>query len=284
MQYGINPIQMYKDNGYAAYSVASSSQSPWQSLYYIKEACKTQPPKMVILDTYKMATPDYRDYQTVNNLLNAPLSIDKCLAVMESIADSRLSVLFRFPYIHDDYNGFKGFGLDKFYGIQLFSMGYSYNNNIDTSEQELYSLTDARDITESEAISEKDERSLRKIIEYCKANDIEVILINAPWPMIEKYRERKFNYIKEIASEYDVRFIDGNICWNEMGIDWTTDTFGDYGHMNHYGVTKFTKYVDSIIDRDYSLPDRRNDSGYEAYDKGVDWLLTINSKNDKMFN
>ena len=103
MHCGINPIQLYDDHGIAAYDLSGGSQSPWQSYYYIKEACKKQSPKLLIFDTYMVGAyqevDHYQDYQTVANLLNFPISMNKFYAVMESYADSRLNILLWFPKI-----------------------------------------------------------------------------------------------------------------------------------------------------------------------------------------
>lgn len=112
---GINPVQMYRDKGIAAYDIAIGSQAPWQSYYYIKEICKKQNPQIIVFDTYMVGNQNedgYQDYQTVNNLLNCPFSIDKVEAVLVSKADSRLSIIMRFPYIYNKYDEFRHFTIN----------------------------------------------------------------------------------------------------------------------------------------------------------------------------
>ncbi len=271
MYCGINPVQMYEDYGYAAYTLGIGAQSPWQSYYYITEACKEQKPSLIIQDAYMMgctqSNRDYSDYQTVTNLVDTPLSIGKIQAVMESIADSRLNIILRFPYIYNKYDSFSEFTSEKFYGDENFSMGYEYRS-------EVVPCTDAIDksvITEETPISEQNEKYLRKIIAYCKYNDIELILVNAPSPMLGKDTQVYYNYIDNVATENGVKFIDGNRIWEETGMDWNEDS-SDGGHLNHSGVTKFTKYVEDYIYNTSEIPDRRGEKGYEAYDRGVEWL------------
>ena len=63
--------------------------------------------------------------------------------------------------------------------------------------------------------------------------------------------------------------------YKEIGIDYLTDCSGDGGHLNDYGVTKFTKYVGDYIYNNYSLIDHRGDDRYSPYENGVEWLNEI---------
>ncbi len=281
MYSGLNPVQMYRDHGYAAYILACGSQAPWQSLYYIKETCSTQHPKIILLDVFMIGVheeDDYEDYQTVNNMLYTPLSFSKIEVVTQSVANSRLDILLRFPYIHNDYEAFNGFTCEKFIGNRDYSMGFDYSDDIATEEQKDYGKYDVKNSTEEIKISEKNERYLRSIIEYCREKDIAVILINAPWPMINEKVHKRFNHIRRIAGEYDITFIDGDTLTYELGMDWTKDCKGNGGHLNNSGITKFTNYVENYIYSNYDIPDRRGNPDYGSYEEGVEWLdNTINN-------
>lgn len=274
MGYGINPIQMFEDRGYAAYSIWCGSQAPWQSYYYIKQACKYQNPDIIIYDVYTVGSRDeseYKDYQTVENMLDTPLSVDKIEAVMESAADSKLSILLRFPYIYDEYDPEIGLSSVKFYGVYSPSMGYMYKDSvIDKVEDADY--VNLRKVTEIKQISPKNEKYLRKIIGYCQENGIDIVLVNAPCPMIDEEGQARFNYISDIASKCNVPYIDGNLVLDEIGIDWSTDLQGTDGHINHSGITKFTIYVENFVEENYSIPDRRGDDRYRVYEDGIKWL------------
>ena len=271
MYCGINPVQMYNDYGYAAYTLGVGAQSPWQSYYYIKEACKYQKPSVIIQDAYMMGCTqtdnDYCDYQTAANLVDAPLSYNKTCAVIESVADSKLNILLRFPYVYNEYASFFEFTPQKFFGDENYSMGYEYRSEV----MPCTDVVDKSGITDETPISKKNEEYLRKIIDYCRNNDIDLILLNAPCPVLGKDNQVYYNYIKRIAKENKILFINGDDIWKEVGMDWNTDS-SDGGHLNHSGVTKFTKYVEEYIHSKYDIPDRRGENGYEAYDRGVEWL------------
>ena len=269
---GLNPIQMYRDYGYATYILGCGAMSPWQCYYNIKHACEKQHPSLIICDAYMMGiSQDYRDYfdsNTVENTLNMPFSPDKISTVLRSNADRKLDVILRFPYIHNDYDEFYGFTASKFIGVDNNSLGYSLDQNVEAYTGEPYDVI----TNEIEPLSDQNELYLKKIIEFCKYNGMDLILVNSPSLIVNEESQKYYNYIAMIASDNDVMFIDGNLYQDEIGIDWCTDT-GDGGHhLNHDGVTKFTKFMAMIIHDNYDIPDRRDRIDYENFKKGIMWL------------
>ena len=275
---GINPIQLFEEEGIAGYDVATGSQSPWQSYYYVKQSYKYQHPKLVVFDVYMVGSVQnesyYKDYQTVSGLLDCPLSVDKIEAVLASEADSKLSILLRYPYIYDEYSSQERFTWKKYYGVQIPLMGYNFQTNMYPCED----VADVSCIDESSDLLPKNEKYLRLIIEYCQGVGIELLLINAPWPCVTGDTQRYFNRIGEIAKEYGVPFINGCSYASEIGMNYAVDCADEGGHLNHFGVTKFTGYVGDFISKNYALPDRREDPEYEIYWVGVEELKVLGEK------
>ncbi|WP_177174959.1 hypothetical protein [Butyrivibrio fibrisolvens] len=177
-------------------------------------------------------------------------------------ADSRLSIIMRFPYIYNKYDEFRHFTINKYYGDENQSLGYAYKDNIEVYEN----VVDVKTVSEVSSIDHKSEQYLRKIIEYCQYNNIGIVLTNAPWPCITEETQKRFNKVAEIADEYKILFLDRCKYSKEIGLDYLTDSSGDNGHLNYSGATKYTMWVEEYLSDNYELPDRRNESGYEAYE------------------
>lgn len=271
----IIPAQMYAEKGYSSYVLAGGSRAPWQDYYYIKEALKDQSPKLIVLDVYKaggsQAVEAYHDYETVNNLLETPLSINKIRAVAVSRADSKLDILLRFPYIHDKFSGFPRPTIDKFYGNRNTLFGYDLQTDVEPGSIP----QSVRGVTGTAPINSKNEKYLRKIIEYSQKNGINILLANTPWPQIDEEGQMYFNYIGKLAKEYNVPFLDGNLYWDEIGIDWSTDRNDKHGHLNYSGATKYTHWLDEYISEHYDIADHRNDPEYSVYEDGIRWIEEI---------
>ena len=48
----INPVVLWEDYGISSYVLAGSAQPMWNTYYYLKEALKTQTPKLIVLDAF----------------------------------------------------------------------------------------------------------------------------------------------------------------------------------------------------------------------------------------
>lgn len=87
---------------------------------------------------------------------------------------------------------------------------------------------------------------LRKIIEYCEKENIELTLYSAP---VTDYQaslygeyDRYVEQVSEIAAEYELFYYDFNLCKEEY-LDLTDDAlFRDKGHLNIWGAEIFSEF------------------------------------------
>lgn len=260
---GVNPVQMYEDYGIAAYDLAAGSQSIAFSYYYLEEAFKTQHPKLVILDTYMMIAEDEQEKENAQmNLYNMKPSLTKYRALqMIDGLDNMGDIFWFFPIVHDNYANINEVSYDfkeEYMGLYL---GYEYRGTIEPYD--LSMIEDVRFVTEVGSVSEKKENYLRKCIELCRKNNVEIVLTNIPWPDISVETQKVYNLVQQIADEYGVEFINGCLYTEEIGLDYTVDSSGDSGHLNYTGATKYTKWLtEHLISEGYDLPDRRGDDRY----------------------
>lgn len=105
----------------------------------------------------------------------------------------------------------------------------------------------------------------KKIAEYCKQNNIQLLLVNTASPVNWTYE--KHNGIAELAKEYDLKYLDMNLLVKELKINWEEDTYDEGDHVNFNGAEKVTKYLGKYIKENYELPDRRADKNYEIWHK-----------------
>lgn len=256
--HSINPIAMYETSGIASYNLAAGSQSIWYSYYYIKEALKTQKPKVIVLDVYTLQVED--DSQFVDsaqlNLLAGKMSVDKLEALEISDVDDKINLFLGFPKNHiryreldvEEYN-------DK---ICLSLMGYAYSGEIKVWNNK-EELNNVLGIKEQRQITDKSELYLRKIIELCQDKNIDIVLVNSPWPGIRVDSAKKYNYIAEIAKEYEIDFLNGCLLIDEIGIDYEKDIMDEAGHLNYYGSLKWTNYLTEYLVDNFDLPDHRDE-------------------------
>ena len=75
----------------------------------------------------------------------------------------------------------------------------------------------------------------------------------------------------ERAAEYGVPFIDYNLMYEELGMDFSAD-MADDGHLNAPGAAKFTSYFGNYLSEHYDIPDHRGEEAYETWEKDADYI------------
>ena len=121
------------------------------------------------------------------------------------------------------------------------------------------------DTVETAPLTEKAEQYLNKIIALAKENHIPLVLVKSPYSGITAEHQKKYNRVSEIAADADVPFLNFNLLYRELGLDFETD-FADTSHLNYQGNVKYTRYLAEYLKENYEIPDRRGDESYQSYE------------------
>ena len=108
------------------------------------------------------------------------------------------------------------------------------------------------------------EAALRRIIDTCRSNGIEPVLMALPAPVSEE-EQMEMNRAQLLADELGVPFL--NLFDEATGIDFTTDCYDYLGHMNPDGATKLTAFLGAWLSERYELTDHRTDAAYAAWNE-----------------
>ena len=258
----VNTGVLWDEYGISGYDLAGAEQPFWNSLYYIREALKTQHPKVIVLD---ITTPGIRpiDFQPENWLITNTYGIKRNLNRYDAIKISALKDSFKRVIIplnstHGKYS-------------ELSELDFiDYNNSVnykgfDPRETTVpFERPDVSGVKERGELSEKEEEYLRKIIEYVQGTDIPLLFISSPY-VVTAEEQAKYNTIFDIADEYDVPYLDFNLMYDEMELDFAAD-IAEVLHLNRSGNEKFTRVLGSYLKKDYDLADHRGDPKYKSWD------------------
>ncbi len=121
--------------------------------------------------------------------------------------------------------------------------------------------------TQMAVLPETVEKEYRKMLEYVSALPQDVLLIVTP-TRVNKKEMKVYNTLEAIASEYGVPMWNGNLYYDEMGVDFSSDFYNNH-HMNVQGARKFTKYLTEYVKEHYDIKDHRNDEIGERWDAGL---------------
>ena len=113
-----------------------------------------------------------------------------------------------------------------------------------------------------------------RVKKLCDENHIQLVLYSDPSPLC--YDSSSHNGIIQFAKEKGVDYLDGDADLEQIGIDWSKDTFDEGDHLNLTGTNKMTAYLGRYLAGKYDLEDHRNDAAYGdwnelylAYEKEV---------------
>ena len=92
----INTGLLWEKYGIAAYDYSGAEQPLWMTYYYLKELCRYQEPKMVVLDLYAPARfkEDYQYEWIAENIYGMRFSLNKLRMLSVSVEPSKLHEYF----------------------------------------------------------------------------------------------------------------------------------------------------------------------------------------------
>ncbi|MCH4021054.1 MAG: SGNH/GDSL hydrolase family protein [Erysipelotrichaceae bacterium] len=251
-----SPLQIYHDTGITSFVASQGAQTIEEMKHMLTVALSTQHPKVVILETDAI----YRSYGSVSGI--------------ESFLEDGLSTLFPVFQYH---NIWKMLGENDYAKYSSWK-GYYLNGAVApcTSLSSYMSSTD-----QQYKIPWLNQLVLEQIKQEVEDAGAQLILVSAPTPV--NFSMGMHNYLKQLAEDWDVTYIDFNAIVDEIGIDWNKDTRDAGDHLNDSGAWKVTDYLISILET-MDLPDHRGDSAYSSWDEMAEQFLEQVNANIKQIN
>ena len=269
----VNTALLWEQYGIAAYDYSAAEQPLWVTYFYLKEICKYQNPKLVVLDLYSPARfkEDYQYDWLYDNLAGVKFSLNKLKMLYVSCEPEYYFDYF--PSIGAYHNRYAEVTEEDY--EYLFSkrierqVNKGFTQDFQTRPQSEPEITQKK----SGGITVKSEQYLQKIIEFAQDNDIDLFLIVSPYITTQE-DELVYNRVHEIADQYGLQFNSTNYFYSEMDLNFDKDFF-DESHLNYAGSIKFTEYLGKELKEKYDLPDRRGLEKWKSWDLHVDEIRQL---------
>ena len=108
---------------------------------------------------------------------------------------------------------------------------------------------------------------LEKMAALCEEKGVELILIKAP-SLYPYWYEEYDAQITEFAEAHSLAYYNFTTCVEQIGLDFSTDTYDAGLHLNLAGAVKMSRYFGDILAQKHGMEDHRNDTGIaELYDE-----------------
>ena len=272
-----NTSVLWKEHGISAYVLGGSMQPMWNTYFYLKEALKTQSPKLIILEGYACTFDfDESDYsRKVKNCYGMKPSLNKLQAML--VSSETIDPNFFFP-LRNYAARYSELNAVDFLGTQINPkyrdwMGFGDNYDRAVCENVTFAKTDRTAV-----MTEKTEEYYRKILRLAEDRNRPLMVVISPYPDVNEEEILLYNSAEIIAGEYNASFINYALDPGEWGLDFSVHC-ADPHHLNEVGNRIFTGQVADHISAVYSIPDHRGDMRYESWERGseyIDETLRIN--------
>ncbi len=245
MYCSIDPALVEKETGLRSYILATQEQPVWVSYYYMKEALKTQKPKIMVLEINMMT--EEKEFPKEGTLYSAmdpiPLSKNKMDMVFASVPQGeRRNYIFNIMKYHDrweevsleDYKRTYVKKRDPYHGYVKLETVTPIEGRADVSS-----------IAEMRAPLPKTMEYLEKIYELAKKEKITLVFLKTPSNATVK-EQRFYNAAWQFARERGIFYVDYNQKYEELDLNLDED-FYDRRHLNFRGAEKLTPNFAALL-------------------------------------
>lgn len=264
---GINTNVLWEEYGIAAYNLCSAEQPFWVSYYTIREALKTQHPKVILLDAKPaIYTRDYskrgRTILSTFGIRGIENRIGAILACVEKPQDA-VGYILGLPEVHTNYE--KLTSNDFAFPPDNGGRGVSWKGYIESDQVEHHQKPSLVYNSVKRNMNDREEEYARKIFELARQEGITLFLLGLPNPDYAN-DHMYYNALWAVAEEYGVHGLNYNDPALRFGLRYSSD-FADWQHLNVKGSITFTRKLGQDLKMLFNLPDRRGDQKYASYDE-----------------
>jgi hypothetical protein len=120
-------------------------------------------------------------------------------------------------------------------------------------------------MTNYDLLPESSMEYLEKMRTLCDERGVELILVKAPTNSWRYWWYDQWEaQVSEYANAHGLSYYNFIPLCDEMGIDWSQDTYDAGLHLNVYGAEKLSDYFGKILSEKHQIPDRRADEAQAA--------------------
>ena len=259
---GIYPMELWHDYGIVSYNLGNSAETMEATYWTLRLALQKNKPKVAVVDVGYVARAQSISANlplSHTYLDSVPLSVEKLRAIWSLFPEgSRAEFVFPLAVHHTRWEEFLD-GVQKTTDCVPCMRGAELR--VGRIAAESFQRTLERDETDTPG-----KQALRRIIELCRDEGIEVELIGLPYPA-EAERQQMMNSVQSIADEYGVQY--HSLFDVEGLVDFYTDFCDGISHLNPDGAVKVTGWLGEMLSESYDLPDRRGDPAYAHWNEAL---------------
>lgn len=245
-------IELWEQYGITSYIRGNAQQLTWQSYYLLEDALKYETPDVVVFNVLELKydKPQREEYNRMT-LDGMKWSGSKVNAVKASMLKDEGMLDYVFPLLryHSRITELKKSDFAYYFSdITRTHAGYYMRVDVAPYEEGIWEEEEP----ESFQFGKNAMKYMDKIADLCEEKGIRLLLVKAPSLSPEWYDEWD-SQVKEYAKERNLDYINFLEHIEEIGIDYTTDTYDQGLHMNLSGAEKCADYLGQFLTDNYHL-------------------------------
>ncbi|WP_418719353.1 hypothetical protein [Candidatus Allofournierella merdipullorum] len=261
---GISPAELYREYGISAYDMANGNQYMSTNYFLIREVLRVSDPELIVVDisTVNRAPEDgdWSHRQYLATMERSPLWWE---AYRQTRVEGESALSYLFPILR--YH-------DRWPEMRLSSLqGGAENSERPAGQMLVGSVIPQAETTEYPFVddgqmAEVEERHaywLEQIIELCAQEGQPLLLTKVPG-RAENWSAQVANTMAQFTAKKQATFVDMDRCFEQTGVDMSTDTLDGSTHLNMYGARALSHWLGGYLRENYDLPDRRGQAEYDA--------------------
>ena len=263
-----SPITLWEEYGITSYIRGSAQQLIWQSYYLMEETFRYETPKVMVFNVLSMKydTPKSTGAQSQREAYNRMtldgmrLSASKWNSIFASMTEeerkweAQYSYLFPLLRYHDRWSQLtKDDFTYWFHRDQVSDQGYLMQTGVKPLQDEHVE----RPLVDY-SFGETSWYYLDKMVALCKEKGTQLVLIKAP-ALSPVWWDQWDSQIEEYAQKNGLLYINMLEHQEEIGIDWSKDTYDTGLHLNVYGAEKAADWFGNVLRQQCNVPDRRTE-------------------------
>ena len=252
----ISTVALYRDYGISSYIRGSAQQLTWQSYYLLEDTLRYETPEVVVFNVLalKYGEPQSESYNRMT-LDGMRWSRSKWDAINASMTEGEHMADYLFPLLryHSRWDELRSTDFEYAFSRDRVTVNGYYMRCDISPEGEFPAPMPLADYT----LPETSMDYLTRMVELCRENDIELILIKAP-TLYPYWYEEWDAQVRAFAQEYNVPYINYINLRDNIGLDMSVDTYDAGLHLNLTGAEKFADYIGQYLVNHYELTDFRD--------------------------
>ncbi|MBR1861766.1 MAG: SGNH/GDSL hydrolase family protein [Lachnospiraceae bacterium] len=254
-------VKLWDDYGINSYIRGSAEQYIWQSYYLLEDTLYYEKPDVVVFNIQSLQFSESQNEaynrMSIEGMRWSPAKVGSILASMK---EGEHFIEYVFPILRYHTRWSELTGDDFKYMFRKKPVTFNgYYMRVDVKPAE--NIPNPRPLGDY-SFGDNAWKYLDKIVEKCDREGVELLLIKAPSLYPYWYPEWDEQVVK-YAEEHGLRYINFLDHTDEIGIDYSKDTYDAGLHMNLSGAEKCSAYIGRILRDEFGVESRRGEEKLE---------------------